>query len=104
MSYAVFNELGLEEVKPATMSLQLVDGSIKQLMGIIEDILVKVGSFIYLVDFVVLEMEEEPKYPLILGRPFLATTKAQINITQDKLHLHFQSKTLSFIVYADHEL
>ena len=56
-------------------------------MGVIEDVLVKVENFIYLVNFVVLDMEEGGNVPLILGRSFLATTKVPIDVEGDKLVL-----------------
>ena len=48
--------------------------------GILEDVLVKVDNFIFLVDFIILDMEEDHEVPLILGRPFLATSRALINV------------------------
>ncbi|KAL5548145.1 hypothetical protein UlMin_003376 [Ulmus minor] len=66
-------KLGLGEVKPTTVTLQLADRSIKHPRGIIEDVLVKVDKFIFPADFIVLDMEEDREVPLILGRPFLAT-------------------------------
>ena len=59
MSYSFFKKLGLAEPRPTRMSLQLADRSVKIPMGIIEDVLVKVGNFIYPVDFVVLNMDED---------------------------------------------
>ncbi|XP_073154065.1 uncharacterized protein [Henckelia pumila] len=75
MSYSVFRKLSLGEPKSTRMSLQLADRSIKYPRGIIEDVLVKLDKFIFPVDFVVLDMEEDLDMPLILGRPFLATGK-----------------------------
>ena len=72
MPFFVFRKLGLGEVKSTTVSLQLVDRSVKYPLGVIEDVLVKVGKFIFLVDFIVLDMEEDREVPLILGRPLLA--------------------------------
>ena len=51
----------------------MVDRSMTYPYGIIEDVLVKFDKFIFLIDFVVLEIEEDMKVPIILGRPFLAT-------------------------------
>ncbi|XP_075489567.1 uncharacterized protein LOC142528407 [Primulina tabacum] len=79
MPLSVFRKLGLGEPKPTRMSLQLADRSVKYPRGVIEDVLVKVDKFIFPVDFVVLDMEEDIEMPLILGRPFLATDKALID-------------------------
>ncbi|XP_073017738.1 uncharacterized protein [Primulina eburnea] len=80
-------QLGIGEVKPTTISLQLADRSIKYPRGIVEDVLVKVDKFIFPVDFVVLDMEEDREIPLILGRPFLATGKALIDVQKGELVL-----------------
>ncbi|XP_073138509.1 uncharacterized protein [Henckelia pumila] len=80
MSYSCFDKLGIGEVKPTTIFLQLADRSIKYRRGIVDDVLVKVDKFIFPVDFVVLDMEEDNEIPLILGRTFLATGKALIDV------------------------
>ncbi|KAL0409370.1 UNVERIFIED_CONTAM: hypothetical protein Sradi_1871400 [Sesamum radiatum] len=73
MQYSNFEKLGMHELTPTIITLQLADRSIKYPRGIVEDVLVKVGKFIIPVDFIVLDMEEDVNMPLILGRPFLAT-------------------------------
>ena len=50
-----------------------------QIEGVLEDVLIKVGKFIFPVDFVVMDMEEDTQVPLLLGRPFLATGAALID-------------------------
>ena len=57
------------------MALQLVDRTIKHPYGIIEDVLVKVDKFLFPVDFVVKDMDEDNEVTLILGRPFMKTAK-----------------------------
>ena len=52
----------------------------KNLLGVIDDVLVKVGKFIFPMDFIILDMEEDREVPLILGRPFLATRRALIDV------------------------
>ena len=80
MPLTIFRKLGLGEPKPTTVTLQLADRSIKHPKGIVEDVLVKVDKFIFSVDFIVLDMIKDPEVPLILGRPFLATGKALIDV------------------------
>ncbi|KAL0336537.1 UNVERIFIED_CONTAM: hypothetical protein Sradi_4865600 [Sesamum radiatum] len=70
MPYSIFEKLGMHELAPSIITLQLADRSIKYPRGIAEDVLVKVGQFIIPVDFIVLDMEEDKNMPLILGRPF----------------------------------
>ena len=67
MSLSMFRKLGLGEVKPTTISLQMVDRSLTFPRRIIEDVLVKVDKFIFPVDFMVLDMEEDREILLILG-------------------------------------
>ena len=57
-----------------------MDRSLKHPRGVIEDVLVKVEKFIFPADFIVLDMEEDTEIPIILGRPFLATGKAMIDM------------------------
>lgn len=80
MSFSVFRMLGLGEQKSTRMSLQLDDISIKYPQGVVEDILVKVDKFICMTDFVVLDIEEDLKMPLILVRLFLETRKDLVEV------------------------
>ena len=64
-------------------------------MGIIENVLVKVDKFIFPVDFVVLDIEEDNNTPLILGRPFLATAKTIIDVGTGKLTLRVGDETIT---------
>ena len=80
MPLSIFRRLGLGEAKPTTVTLQLADRSLKHPRGIIEDVLVMVDKFIFHVDFIVLDMEEDKKILIILGRVFLATGRALIDI------------------------
>ena len=73
MPLSVYRKLNIREVQPTTITLQLADRSLAYPRGIVEDVLVKVDKFIFLADFVVLDMEEDSEIPIILGRPFLAT-------------------------------
>ncbi|XP_052302019.1 uncharacterized protein LOC127904107 [Populus trichocarpa] len=81
--YTVYEQLGLGEIKPTRITLQLADRSIKIPRGIVEDVLVQVDKFYFPVDFVVLDTApiqgSNAPIPVILGRPFLATSNALIN-------------------------
>ena len=80
MPLSIFRRLGLEEAKPKTVTLQLADRSLKHPRGIVKDVLVKVDKFIFPVDFIVLGMPEDKEILIILGRPFLATGRALIDV------------------------
>ncbi|GJU35565.1 reverse transcriptase domain-containing protein [Tanacetum coccineum] len=78
MPYSLYAKLSLETLKPTKISVRLVDRSFQHPIEIAENMLVEVGKFTFLVDFVILEMEKDSKVPLILGRPFLYTADAVI--------------------------
>ena len=65
----------------------MVDRSMAQPEGVLENVLVKVGKFIFLVDFFVMRMEEDTQVPLLLGRPFLETRATQIDVQKGELAL-----------------
>jgi len=80
------------------MSIQLADRSVKYPRGIVENMLVKVDRFVFPVDFVILDMDEDEKVPLILGRPFLATARALIDVLEGKLTLRVADEMVTFDV------
>ncbi|XP_073318147.1 uncharacterized protein [Primulina huaijiensis] len=92
-------KLGLGEPKPTRMSLQLADRSVKYPRGVIEDVLVKVDKFIFPVDFVVIDTEEDIEMSLILGRPFLATGKALIDVQEGQLRMRVGEEEITFDVF-----
>ena len=65
----------------------------------LEDVLVKVDKFIFLVDFIVLDMEEDRNVPLILGRPFLTTGRALIDVQQGNLILKINDEHVTFDMF-----
>ena len=70
MTLSEFKQLGVGEVKPTTVTLQCAARSHAYPEGKIEDVLVKVDKFFFLVDFIVLDFEANKEVPIILGRPF----------------------------------
>ncbi|KAL0455044.1 UNVERIFIED_CONTAM: hypothetical protein Slati_0843600 [Sesamum latifolium] len=99
MPYSIFEKLGMHELTPTIITLQLADRNIKYPRGILEDVLVKVGKFIIPVDFIVLDMEEDVNMPLILGRPFLATSRALIDVQKGQLTLRVNDEHVVFNVF-----
>ena len=67
--------------------------------GVIEDVLVQVGSLIFPVDFIILDFEPDPEVPFILGRPFLATGRALIDVAAGQLTMRAYDKVEVFDVY-----
>ncbi|KAK1417158.1 hypothetical protein QVD17_26281 [Tagetes erecta] len=98
MPYSVYAKLDLGELLPTRMSIQLADRSVKYPRGIVENMLVKVDKFVFPVDFVILDMDEDDRVPLILGRPFLATAGALIDVSDGKLTLRVADETVTFDV------
>ncbi|XP_019057728.1 PREDICTED: uncharacterized protein LOC109116545, partial [Tarenaya hassleriana] len=76
---SIYKKLNIEDLKPTRMALQLADRSIKYPAGILEDVPLKVGNYYVPVDFIVVDMEEDSKIPIILDRPFLNTTDAVVH-------------------------
>ena len=103
LPYSVYKQLGLGELKPTNITLSLADRSVKIPKGVVEDVLVKVDKFYYLVDFVVLDTEpiaSGPNHvPIILGRPFLATANAIINCRNGVIQPTFGNMTLELNIF-----
>ena len=96
MPLSVVKRLSLEELTPTTITLQMVDYIMAQPEGVLEDVLIKVGKFIFPMDFVVMDMEEDTQVPLLLGRPFLATGAALIYVKKRELTLRVGEEAIHF--------
>ncbi|GJW56510.1 DNA-directed DNA polymerase [Tanacetum coccineum] len=98
MSYTMYEKLGFEEPKATRMSLELEDRSIQYPRGIIENVLIKVDKFVLPIDFVILDMPEDSRVPIILGRPFLAIARAIIDVFNKKITLRVGDDEVIFDV------
>ena len=92
----VFEKLRLPEPEPTAMCLELADNSVRYPLGIAEDVPVKIGESLVPVDFVILEMGEGTKSPLILGRPFLKTTRATIDVGKGEIKFDINGTVNAF--------
>jgi hypothetical protein len=92
MPMKIFDKLNYSTLTPTSMCLQLVDQSVCYPTGIAENILVKIRNFFVPVDFVVLDKEEDMKTTFILGRPFLSTTNAHIDVRAGEIRFHINGK------------
>ncbi|XP_075083504.1 uncharacterized protein LOC142167245 [Nicotiana tabacum] len=72
ISLAIYKQAVLGMPRPTSMRLQMADRSIKRRVGIVDDVLVKLGKFLLLANFVILNCAINKDIPIILGRPFLA--------------------------------
>ena len=99
LPYSMYKHLGLGELQPTSITLSLADRSIKIPKGTIEDVLIQVDRFYYLVDFVVLDTElvavGANHVPIILGRPFLATSNGVMQLTFGNMTLELNIFHLS---------
>ena len=94
MPLSVVQRLSLGELAPTTIILQMADRSMAQPEGVLEDVLVK--EFIFPMDFVVMKIEEDNQVPLLLGRPFLATGAALIDVQKSELTLRVGNEAMHF--------
>ncbi|XP_070015420.1 uncharacterized protein [Nicotiana sylvestris] len=103
MPLSIYRKLENEirEIRSALISLQLADQKKIVPEGIVEDILVQVDKFVFPVDFIVVNMEENKEIPLIPGRPFLASGRAILDIHERKLMLRVGEETVTFEIYVD---
>ncbi|GKE90345.1 reverse transcriptase domain-containing protein [Tanacetum coccineum] len=96
MPYSLYAKLSLKTLKPTKMSVRLADRSFQYPVRLAENMLVEVGKFTFLVDFIILEMEEDNKVPLILGGPFLHTADAVIRVKRKQLNLRVGIERMIF--------
>ncbi|XP_034580812.1 uncharacterized protein [Setaria viridis] len=96
MPIVVSDHLNYMDLSPTPIQLQLADSSVRYPAGIAEDIPVRIQDFFISVDFMVLDMDIDKKSPLILGRPFLSTTDACIDVGSRVIRLHINGKEEKF--------
>ncbi|XP_057740041.1 uncharacterized protein LOC130957192 [Arachis stenosperma] len=99
MPLSLMKQLAIEELKPTRMSLQMTDRSPKIPNRVVENLLVKVGDFIFPADFVILDMEEEGHNSIILERPLLATARAIINVEKGEMTLRVHDEKMIINVF-----
>nr|GEY94651.1 reverse transcriptase domain-containing protein [Tanacetum cinerariifolium] len=96
MPFFVWKRLSLPDLKPTCMTLELADRLISHPVGVAEDVYVKVGSFHFSADFVVVDFDDDPRVPLILGRSFLKTGKVLIDVFEGELTLRVGKEAITF--------
>nr|GEY82369.1 reverse transcriptase domain-containing protein [Tanacetum cinerariifolium] len=89
-------KLSLPELTPTRMTLELADRSITRPKGVAKDVSVKVGKFYFPTDFVVFDFEANPQVPLILGRSFLRTDHALIDVYGEEITLRVNDEAITF--------
>nr|GEY79457.1 reverse transcriptase domain-containing protein [Tanacetum cinerariifolium] len=96
MPLSLWNKLSLPKLSPTCMTLELADHSISRLLRAAEDVFVKVGTFHFPADFVVVAFDADPRVPLILGRYFLETERALIDVFRGDLTLRVGKEAITF--------
>jgi hypothetical protein len=99
MPKSIFDRIGVGELVPTKISLQLADRSVKYLVGQVEYLPLQVRKFYIPIDFVIIEMDEDPNTPLIIGRPFLNTAGTQIDVRGRKLTFEIGKEKVKFDMF-----
>ncbi|XP_070019414.1 uncharacterized protein [Nicotiana sylvestris] len=98
MPLAIYKRLGIGRSRPTSMLLQLADRTVKRPSGILDDVLIQVGKFVFPADFVILDCKVDEEIPIMLGRPFLATGRAIIDCETGELKMRLNDKEITFNV------
>ncbi|GJS09658.1 hypothetical protein Tco_0366454 [Tanacetum coccineum] len=96
MPFSTYTNLGLGDLSHTRMTIELADRTIKQPKGIAANVLVRIGKFIFPIDFVILDIPEDNDIPLILGRPFLSSAHVNIDVYKRKVTLRVGEEKLVF--------
>nr|GEV79970.1 DNA-directed DNA polymerase [Tanacetum cinerariifolium] len=96
MPLSIWKKTFTSRTNPTRMTLELADRSITCPKGVAEDVFVKVGKFHFLTDFVVVDFEADPRVPLILGRSFLRTGRALIDVYGEEITLRVNYESITF--------
>ncbi|GJR37516.1 reverse transcriptase domain-containing protein [Tanacetum coccineum] len=98
MPLSKWKELNLPDLTKTKMILELADRTISTPTGIAEDVFVKVGTFFFPADFVVVDYIADPQVPLIIGRPFLRTARALIDVHGEQMTFRHDDQSITFKV------
>jgi hypothetical protein len=96
MPLSIWKKLSLPELTPTCMTLELADRTTSRPMGIAEDVFVNIGKFNFPADFVVVDFDADPRVPLILGRGFLKTSHALIDVYDEEITLRVGTEVVTF--------
>nr|GEX44640.1 reverse transcriptase domain-containing protein [Tanacetum cinerariifolium] len=96
MPLSVWNKLSLPNLSPTCMTLEFSSHSVSRPVKVAEDVFVKVGTFHFPADFVVVDFDADPRVPLILGRSFLKTERVLIDVFEGELTLRVDKEAITF--------
>ena len=98
MPLSIYKKFGLGDPKPTAMRLLMADQIVKRPIGILHDVLVKVESLVFPAHFVIVGCEVDFEVPIILGRPFLATGRALVNMEKGQMKFRLNNEEATFNV------
>ncbi|XP_070021419.1 uncharacterized protein [Nicotiana sylvestris] len=98
MPLAIYKRLGIGRARPTSMLLQLADRTVKRPSGILDNVLIQVGKFVFPADFMILDCKVDEEILIILGRPFLATGRALIDCKTVELKMRLNDEEITFNV------
>ncbi|XP_052171559.1 uncharacterized protein LOC127787541 [Diospyros lotus] len=107
MPLSIYSSLNIGPLKETGVTIQLADRSNVYPEGVLEDVLVQVNELVFLVDFYVLNMEEDDSSniaPILLGRPFLKTSRTKIDVHDGTLTMEFDGEIVKFNIFDDTRL
>ncbi|GJX38592.1 putative reverse transcriptase domain-containing protein [Tanacetum coccineum] len=93
---STYLNLGLGELAHTKLTVELADRTVKYPKGIVENVLVGIGKFTFPIDFIILDMPEDIKVPVILKRSFLSTVRAKIDVYKRKITLRVEEERIVF--------
>ncbi|GJT56843.1 ribonuclease H-like domain-containing protein [Tanacetum coccineum] len=96
MVFSTYTKLGLGILSHTRLTIELADRTIKEPRGIAENVLVRIGKFVFPIDFIILDIPDDDDVPLILRRPFLSTAHAKIDVFKRKVTLRVREEKLVF--------
>ncbi|GKA90896.1 retrovirus-related pol polyprotein from transposon TNT 1-94 [Tanacetum coccineum] len=96
MPLTIYLNLGIGELAHTKLTVELADKTVKYPKGIVENVLEGIGKFTFPIDFIIIDMPEDIKVPLILGRPFLSTSRAKIDVYKRKITLRVGEERIVF--------
>ncbi|GKC54211.1 mitochondrial proton/calcium exchanger protein-like protein isoform X1 [Tanacetum coccineum] len=91
--------IGLGALAHTRLTVELAERTVKYPKGIAKNVLVGIGKFTFLVDFIILDISEDIKVPLILGRQFFSTTRAKIDVYKRKITLRVREEMIVFLSF-----
>ncbi|XP_050919657.1 uncharacterized protein LOC127137219 [Lathyrus oleraceus] len=104
MPLSIYQRLGIRNVSDTRKNLQFADHSIKNAYGIAEDVLVTIEKFSFPVDFVIIDIPEDEETPIILGQPFMRTSRCNFDIDHGTLALKVYDEEITLNVLKNRKL